>query len=198
MLSLIPAIMFMFILMFKLYAFNDGCISHTNSMVKFSCEPIRCQSCKWCKRRHQRMIFTIIWIYELTSGFKTSAKIQQKPIAVYKKLIVKLQILFPMLFGMTNQNHYTVEKFWGLQIHFSTAKHRKGYDPSHPVHAALLAKCSRSQLRVILYRSAPTIWQYTYMYMYTYGSVSAGREKWPFNVLFFFKSRASVWPNLMR
>ena len=30
-----------------------------------------------------------------------------------------------------------------------------------------------------------------------YGSVSAGREKWPFNVLFFFKSRASVWPNLM-
>ena len=26
----------------------------------------------------------------------------------------------------------------------------------------------------------------------TYGSVSAGREKWPFNVLFFFKSRASV------
>ena len=32
----------------------------------------------------------------------------------------------------------------------------------------------------------------------TYGSVSAGREKWPFNVLFFFKSRASVWPNLMR
>ena len=25
-----------------------------------------------------------------------------------------------------------------------------------------------------------------------YGSVSAGREKWPFNVLFFFKSRASV------
>ena len=31
-----------------------------------------------------------------------------------------------------------------------------------------------------------------------YGSVSAGREKWPFNVLFFFKSRASVWPNLMR
>ena len=31
-----------------------------------------------------------------------------------------------------------------------------------------------------------------------YGSVSAGREKWPFNVLFFLKSRASVWPNLMR
>ena len=26
----------------------------------------------------------------------------------------------------------------------------------------------------------------------TYGSVSAGREKWPFNVLFFLKSRASV------
>ena len=25
-----------------------------------------------------------------------------------------------------------------------------------------------------------------------YGSVSAGREKWPFNVLFFFKSRASL------
>ena len=25
-----------------------------------------------------------------------------------------------------------------------------------------------------------------------YGSVSAGREKWPFNVLFFLKSRASV------
>ena len=46
MLSLILAIMFMFILMFKLYAFNDGCISNTNSMVKFSCEPIRCQSCK--------------------------------------------------------------------------------------------------------------------------------------------------------
>ena len=33
---------------------------------------------------------------------------------------------------------------------------------------------------------------------YIYGSVSAGREKWPFNVLFLFKSRASVWPNLMR
>ena len=164
MLSLILVIMSMFILML-----SDGyIISNTNSMVKFSCERIRCQSCKWCKRRHQRMIFTIIWIYELTSGFKTSAKIQQKPIDVYKKLIVKLQILFAMLFGMTNQNHYTVEKFWGLQIHFSTAKHRKGYDPSHPVHAALLAKCSRSQLRVILYRSAPTIWQYTYMYMYTY------------------------------
>ena len=24
-------------------------------------------------------------------------------------------------------------------------------------------------------------------YIYTYGSVSAGQEKWPFNVLFFFK-----------
>ena len=34
--------------------------------------------------------------------------------------------------------------------------------------------------------------------LYTaYGSVCAGRKKWPFNVLF-FKSRASVWPNLMR
>ena len=33
---------------------------------------------------------------------------------------------------------------------------------------------------------------------YTYGSVSAGRDKWPFNVIFFFKSRASVWLNLMR
>ena len=32
----------------------------------------------------------------------------------------------------------------------------------------------------------------------TYGSVSAGREKWPFNVLFFLKSGASVWLNLMR
>ena len=30
------------------------------------------------------------------------------------------------------------------------------------------------------------------MKLLTYGSVSAGREKWPFNVLFFFKSRASV------
>ena len=27
---------------------------------------------------------------------------------------------------------------------------------------------------------------------YIYGSVSAGREKWPFNILFFFKNRASV------
>ena len=34
--------------------------------------------------------------------------------------------------------------------------------------------------------------------IWSYGSVSAGREKWPFNVLFFFLSRASVWPNLMR
>ena len=65
MLSLILAIMFMFILMFKLYAFTDGCISNTNNMVKFSCEPNWCQGCKWCKRRHQRVIFTIIWIYEL-------------------------------------------------------------------------------------------------------------------------------------
>ena len=30
------------------------------------------------------------------------------------------------------------------------------------------------------------------IYENIYGSVSAGREKWPFNVLFFFKSRASV------
>ena len=30
------------------------------------------------------------------------------------------------------------------------------------------------------------------LFQNTYGSVSAGREKWPFNVLFFFKSRASV------
>ena len=33
----------------------------------------------------------------------------------------------------------------------------------------------------------------------TYGSVSAGRGKWPFRVtFFFFKSRALVWPNRKR
>ena len=31
-----------------------------------------------------------------------------------------------------------------------------------------------------------------------YGSVSRGRGKWPFRVLFFFKSRALVWPNRKR
>ena len=37
---LILVIMFMFILMFKLYAMTDGCIRNTISMVKFSCKPI--------------------------------------------------------------------------------------------------------------------------------------------------------------
>ena len=32
----------------------------------------------------------------------------------------------------------------------------------------------------------------------TYGSVSRGRGKWPFRVLFFLKSRALVWPNRKR
>ena len=35
-LSLILAIMFMFILMLKLYAFTDGCISNTNNMVNLT------------------------------------------------------------------------------------------------------------------------------------------------------------------
>ena len=36
------------------------------------------------------------------------------------------------------------------------------------------------------------------LYFCIYGSVSAGREKWPFRVIFFFKSRALVWLNLIR
>ena len=36
------------------------------------------------------------------------------------------------------------------------------------------------------------LWLETGVFRATYGSVSAGREKWPFNVLFFFKSRDSV------
>ena len=73
--------------------------------------------------------------------------------------------------------------------------------PRHHVRAAIklvfiFERRGFSGLMIALYLDTKVL-TFLNRYICTYGSVSAGREKWPFNVIF-FKSRASVWPNLMR